>query len=127
MPKKLMKSVPFTLAVVGYFGLAVSDPRESSKWWAKAVGLKELFKFDEGVAIGNDNVTIALHKGNPFLKPSGTCHSTCRASGLYEKHWRISRRSASKSKIPVMRLAQRRLALKTWVSGFTTPTVIAGN
>jgi catechol 2,3-dioxygenase-like lactoylglutathione lyase family enzyme len=57
--------VPFNLGVVGHFGLAVRDPNKSAKWFERALGLKREFEFDGGVAIGNDNVTIALHKGKP--------------------------------------------------------------
>ena len=56
---------PFTVGVVGHFGLAVPDPRKSAQWWERALGLQKQFEFDGGVAIGNDNVTIALHKGKP--------------------------------------------------------------
>jgi catechol 2,3-dioxygenase-like lactoylglutathione lyase family enzyme len=54
--------------VVGHFGLAVRDPKKSAKWFERALGLKEQFKFENGVAVGNDNVTIALFKGNPSPK-----------------------------------------------------------
>jgi catechol 2,3-dioxygenase-like lactoylglutathione lyase family enzyme len=57
--------VPFTVGVVGHFGLAVRDPKRSAKWFERALGLKKEFEFDGGVAIGNKNVTIALHKGKP--------------------------------------------------------------
>ena len=57
--------VPFKLGVVGHFGLAVRDPKKSARWFERALGLKKEFEFDGGVAIGNDNVTIALHKGKP--------------------------------------------------------------
>jgi len=57
--------IPFTLGVVGHFGLAVRDPVKSAKWFRRALGLKKLFAFEGGIAIGNDNVTIALHKGRP--------------------------------------------------------------
>lgn len=57
--------IPFTLGVVGHFGLAVRDPRKSAKWFERALGLKKQFDFGEGVAIGNKNVTIALFKGKP--------------------------------------------------------------
>jgi catechol 2,3-dioxygenase-like lactoylglutathione lyase family enzyme len=57
--------VPFKLGGVGHFGLAVRDPKKSAKWFERALGLKKEFEFDGGVAIGNDNVTIALHKGKP--------------------------------------------------------------
>lgn len=59
------KKVPFTPGVVGHFGLAVRDPRKSAKWWERALGFKQQFTFDEGVAVGNDHVTIALHRGRP--------------------------------------------------------------
>ena len=55
----------FTLGEVGHFGLAVRDPEKSAKWFEKALGLREQFEFDNGVAIGNDHVTIALFKGKP--------------------------------------------------------------
>ena len=60
-----MAKVPFTLGVVGHFGLAVRDPKKSAKWFERALGLKKEFEFGNGVAIGNDNVTIALFKGKP--------------------------------------------------------------
>ncbi len=56
-------TAPFTLGVVGHFGLAVRDPKESAKWFERALGLRKQFTFEDGVAVGNDNVTIALHKG----------------------------------------------------------------
>ena len=59
------RRVRFTLGVVGHFGLAVRDPRKSALWWERVLGLKRQFAFDSGVAVGNDNVTIALHKGKP--------------------------------------------------------------
>lgn len=59
------KRVPFTLGVVGHFGLAVRDPKKSAQWFERALGLKEQFEFEGGVAIGNVNVTIALQKGKP--------------------------------------------------------------
>ena len=59
---------PFTVGVVGHFGLAVRDPKKSAKWFARALGLKKQFEFGEGVAVGNDNITIALYKGKPAPK-----------------------------------------------------------
>ncbi len=61
-----MPKVPFTVGVVGHFGLAVRDPKKSAKWFERALGLKKEFEFGRGVAIGNDNVTIALFKGKPL-------------------------------------------------------------
>ena len=65
-----MKSskIPFTLGTVGHFGLAVRNPKKSAKWFELALGLKEQFTFDNGVAVGNRNVTIALFKGKPSPK-----------------------------------------------------------
>ena len=57
--------IPFELGVVGHFGLAVRNPKKSATWFGRVLGLKKQFEFDRGVAIGNDNVTIALHRGRP--------------------------------------------------------------
>ena len=63
--------VPFTVGVVGHFGLAVRDPKRSAKWFECALGLKREFEFDGGIAIGNKNVTIALHTGKPSPRTLG--------------------------------------------------------
>jgi len=60
--------VPFKLGVVGHFGLAVRNPKKSADWFQRALGLQKQFEFDNGIAIGNDNVTIALFKGKPSPK-----------------------------------------------------------
>jgi catechol 2,3-dioxygenase-like lactoylglutathione lyase family enzyme len=57
--------IPFTLREVGHFGLAVRDPKKSAKWFECALGLRKQFDFDNGVAVGNDCVTITLFKGKP--------------------------------------------------------------
>jgi catechol 2,3-dioxygenase len=57
--------IPFTLGVVGHFGLAVRDPNKSANWFGRVLGLKKQFEFENGVAVGNKNVTIALFKGKP--------------------------------------------------------------
>ena len=57
--------LPFTIGTVGHFGLAVRDPRKSARWFHRTLGLRKEFEFDHGVAIGNDNITIALFKGKP--------------------------------------------------------------
>ncbi len=56
---------PFTLGVVGHFGLAVRDPKKSAKWFSRVLGLGKEFEFEGGIAVGNENVTIALFKGKP--------------------------------------------------------------
>jgi catechol-2,3-dioxygenase len=63
--------VPFTIGVVGHFGLAVRSSKRSAKWFERALGLKKEFEFNGGIAIGNDNVTIALHKGKPSPRTLG--------------------------------------------------------
>ncbi len=63
--------VPFTVGQVGHFGLAVRSPKKSAKWFERALGLKKEFEFEDGIAIGNENVTIALHKGKPRPKTFG--------------------------------------------------------
>jgi catechol 2,3-dioxygenase-like lactoylglutathione lyase family enzyme len=64
-PYVLLMKVPFTLGVVGHFGLAVRDPGKSAKWFQRALGLTKQFEFEDGIAVGNDNITIALQKGRP--------------------------------------------------------------
>ena len=59
---------PFNLGVVGHFGLAVRDPKKSAAWFQRVLGLRKEFEFDNGIAMGNDNVTIALFKGKPSPK-----------------------------------------------------------
>lgn len=63
--KKRARKVPFRVGVVGHFGLAVRDPQKSARWFKRALGLETQFKFNDGVAVGNENVTIALQKGKP--------------------------------------------------------------
>jgi len=60
--------VPFKLGVVGHFGLAVRNPKKSALWFQRALGLRKEFEFGNGIAIGNDNVTIALFERKPSPK-----------------------------------------------------------
>jgi catechol 2,3-dioxygenase-like lactoylglutathione lyase family enzyme len=53
------------LGAVGHFGLAVNDPDASARWWTSNFDLEEIFRFDDGVAVSNDAITIALSKGKP--------------------------------------------------------------
>jgi catechol 2,3-dioxygenase-like lactoylglutathione lyase family enzyme len=53
------------LGAVGHFGLSVREPKRSAKWWTEQIGLEQQFVFDDVVAVGNDAVTIALHRGVP--------------------------------------------------------------
>ena len=56
---------PFTLGPVSHFALNVRDPKASARWFRDALFLNELFDFENGIAIGNRNVLIILHKGTP--------------------------------------------------------------
>jgi len=67
----MAKRVPFTPGVVGHFGLAVCNPKRSAKWFERALGFKKEFEFEGGIAIGNENVTIALQKGKPSPRTLG--------------------------------------------------------
>lgn len=59
------------LGQVGHFGLAVRDPEKSAAWWTEHFDLAEIFRFDEGIAISNDAITIALHRGVPHPRTFG--------------------------------------------------------
>jgi catechol 2,3-dioxygenase-like lactoylglutathione lyase family enzyme len=67
----MRKKLPFTVGVVGHFGLAVADPKRSAKWFERALGFEKQFTFEGGIAIGNNYVTIALHKGKPSPRTIG--------------------------------------------------------
>src|SRR3954466_6422475 len=67
----MRKKPPFTVGVVGHFGLAVTDPKRSARWFERTLGFEKQFTFEKGIAIGNDNVTIALHKGKPLPRTIG--------------------------------------------------------
>ena len=61
----LVTKPPFTLGVVGHFGLAVRNPKKSAEWFQVVLGLRKEFEFENGIPGGNQNVTIVLFKGEP--------------------------------------------------------------
>jgi catechol 2,3-dioxygenase-like lactoylglutathione lyase family enzyme len=63
--------VPFRVGTVGHFGLAVASPKRSAKWFERTLGLSIEFEFEDGIAVGNENVTIALFKGRPSPETIG--------------------------------------------------------
>jgi hypothetical protein len=85
--------VPFTIGTVGHFGLAVRDPRRSAQWFIRVLGLRKEFEFEEGVAVGNDNVTI---KVPPRRKRLVICHFICRQWPSCERRSPTSRGTRSK-------------------------------
>jgi catechol 2,3-dioxygenase-like lactoylglutathione lyase family enzyme len=57
--------VKIKLGVVGHFSLAVRNPERSAQFWTQNFDLEELFRFDEGIGLSNDAITIVLFKGTP--------------------------------------------------------------
>jgi catechol 2,3-dioxygenase-like lactoylglutathione lyase family enzyme len=53
------------LGHVGHFGLAVRNPDASAAWWQANFDLEEIFRFEDGIGLSNDNVTMVLSKGRP--------------------------------------------------------------
>jgi catechol 2,3-dioxygenase-like lactoylglutathione lyase family enzyme len=53
------------LGHVGHFSIAVEDPDDSAAWWRKNFDLEEIFRFDAGVGLSNDAITIVLFEGDP--------------------------------------------------------------
>jgi len=70
------------LGTVGHFGLAVRDPKTSARWWIDNLGLQHQFDFGDGVAVGNDAVTIALHTGVPH--PGALGHMSFHLRSMHE-------------------------------------------
>jgi len=70
------------LGVVGHLGLAVPDPKKSARWWMSNLGMRHEFDFEDGVAIGNDAVTIALFKGTP--RPEAIDHISFHLKSMVE-------------------------------------------
>jgi catechol 2,3-dioxygenase-like lactoylglutathione lyase family enzyme len=53
------------LGHVGHFGLTVRNPDASAAWWQANFDLEEIFRFEDGIGLSNDNVTMVLSKGRP--------------------------------------------------------------
>src|SRR6478752_5922183 len=103
--------VPFTLGTVGHFGLAVTSPKRSAKWFERALGLSVEFEYEDGIAVGNKNVTIALFKGKPSPETIG--HMSFHLPGMttlrkaldhlkrerYSRQWHQGRSKPVRSKL----------------------------
>ncbi|MDB5092635.1 MAG: hypothetical protein JWO85_736 [Candidatus Eremiobacteraeota bacterium] len=70
------------LGTVGHFSLAVRDPDASAAWWSRNFDLEEIFRFDDGVGISNDAITIALFSGPP--DPDALEHMSFHLAGMKE-------------------------------------------
>jgi catechol 2,3-dioxygenase-like lactoylglutathione lyase family enzyme len=68
--------------VVGHFGLDVTDPKQSARWWISNLGMRHEFDFDGGVAVGNDAITIALFKGKAL--PQAVDHISFHLGSMAE-------------------------------------------
>jgi catechol 2,3-dioxygenase-like lactoylglutathione lyase family enzyme len=53
------------IGVVGHFSLAVADPERSAQFWTTNFDLDEDFRFQDGIAVSNDAITMALFRGKP--------------------------------------------------------------
>jgi catechol 2,3-dioxygenase-like lactoylglutathione lyase family enzyme len=76
--------VAWKIGAVGHFGLAVRDPKVSARWWMENLGLAHQFDFGDGIAIGNDAITIVLHRGVPH--PGTFGHMSFHLHSMRELH-----------------------------------------
>jgi catechol 2,3-dioxygenase-like lactoylglutathione lyase family enzyme len=76
------------LGVVGHFGLAVREPQKAAAWWSEHFDMTKLFEFEDGVAIGNDNITIALHRGQPT--PETLDHVSFHVENMEDLRWALA-------------------------------------
>ncbi len=53
------------LGVVGHFSLAVKDPDATAAFWTRNFDLQEMFRFEGGVGLTNDAITMVLFQGTP--------------------------------------------------------------
>jgi catechol 2,3-dioxygenase-like lactoylglutathione lyase family enzyme len=70
------------LGQVGHFGLSVHDPAATAKWWSEHFDLKEIFRFEDGVGMSNDAITIVFHRGRPA--PSALGHMSFHLGDMDE-------------------------------------------
>jgi len=68
------------LGRVGHFGLSVRDPDASARWWTTNFDLEEMFRFEDGVGLTNDAITIVLHRGVPH--PGTFGHMSFHLAGM---------------------------------------------
>ncbi|HEX3466712.1 MAG TPA: VOC family protein [Candidatus Elarobacter sp.] len=70
------------LGHVGHFGLSVPDPEASARWWSENFDLHEIFRFESGVGLSNNAVTMVLHRGRPG--PSTLQHMSFHLNDMEE-------------------------------------------
>lgn len=59
------------LGVVGHFGIAVRDLDRAVKFWTENFDLVEIFRYEGGVGLSNDNVTLVVMPGEPHPEVLG--------------------------------------------------------
>src|SRR5436190_24127754 len=118
---------PFVLGVVGHFGLAVRDPKKSARWFQRALGLRKEFEVDDGVAVGNENVTIALFKGKPL--PQVFDHMSFHLPSMASLRKALAHLKKHKVNIedPGDEIGPEAPGSKIWAYGSTILTVIGGS
>jgi catechol-2,3-dioxygenase len=73
-------SSPVPLGPVSHFSLAVSDPRNSARWWTTNFDLEEWSSSDDKVALRNDSVAFTMVRGRP--DPMVLTHLAFRAPDM---------------------------------------------
>lgn len=119
--------VPFTLGTAGHFGLAVRDPKKSAKWFERAFGLAKEFGFDDGIAVGNHHVTIALSKGKPSPETIGHMSFHLRDMATLRKALKHLKSIEAELEDPGDEIGPEAPDLRTWAYGFMTQTATAGS
>ena len=71
-------SSPITLGPIAHFSLAVTEPRNSARWWTTNFDLEEWSSSDDKVVLGNDSVIFTVVRGRP--DPKVLTHLAFRAS-----------------------------------------------
>src|SRR5258708_39267402 len=119
--------IPFVLGAVGHFGLAVRNPKKSARWFQRTLGLRKEFDFKNGVAVGNDNITIALFKGKP--SPSTLDHMSFHLPDMTTLRKALTHLKKHKVNIedPGTRLGRKLQVRNIWAYGSMIPMAIPGN
>ena len=66
-----VKAGPIKLGVVGHFGVMVRDVERAERFWTSNFDLEEIFRYEGGVGLSNDAVTIVLSQGTPHPEVLG--------------------------------------------------------
>ena len=103
------------------------DPKKSAQWFQRVLGLRKEFEFEDGVAVGNENVTIVLFKGKPSPETLGHMSFHLPDMATLRKALAISRSTMLIWRIRATRSVRKPPAHRIWVFGFTISMAIAGS